>query len=343
MRTHCFSLALIGAVASVIGCGGGTFGHGGGKALVTINGKTITEGDLEFLGTINPRLKAQASNPFGQKQIVDNLVEQELLYQESVRRGLDKDAKVKTKADLYRRIIVAQAALDNELEGTAERYYNEHKAEFEKVELAHILIRFKGAGGESAKGAAKEKDTATRPEAQAVSLANDLKERLTKGEDFAKVAKEASEDPGSKNAGGLLGKVWKGEQRLERRGYGPLLEKAFTMKVGEVAGPIKTEEGYHLITLTKGIEQQPLDEARQSILFKVQGDVRGKFLADLKQKAKIEYAEGLADQKPPAAPGQPGATGPAQPGEPAQPAQPTPSAPSAAGGAGSSPEKPAKP
>ena len=61
---------------------------GKGKMLVTVNGTTITESDLDFLSTINPRLKMQLNTPFGKKQILDNMVEQELLYQAALKRGL---------------------------------------------------------------------------------------------------------------------------------------------------------------------------------------------------------------------------------------------------------------
>lgn len=300
MRTLSWMMVSVVAMGLSAGCqkGGGLGAHAG-KTLVTINGKTITEGDIEFLATINPRLKAQAASPFGQKQIVDNLVEQELLFQESTKRGLERDAAVKAKADLYRRVIIAQAVLDDEMEKSAQKYFAEHKGEFEKLELSHLLIRFKGQEP-AEKGKPKTPETVNRSEEQALALANQVKGRLDKGDEFAKVAKEVSEDTGSKNAGGMLGKVWKQEPRLERRGYGPLLEKAFAMKVGEVAGPIKSQEGYHLITVTKGIEAQSFEDAKQSIYFKLQGDIRTKFLADLKQKAKVEYAEGLGDPKTPA-------------------------------------------
>lgn len=338
MKRFLILCSCLGLVASLVHCNGGSsLGTGKGSTLVTVNGKAITEGDIDFLGTINPRIKSQTATPFGQKQIVDNLVEQELLYQESTKRGLDHDPKVLARADLYRRVIVAQATIDDELEKSAKKYYDDHKEEFEKLELSHLVIRFKPTEG-AEKG---KKETVNRTEAQALALANQIKERLGKGEEFAKVAKEISEDAGSKGAGGMLGKVWKHEPRLERRGYGPLLEQAFTLKVGEIGGPTKSQEGYHLLTVTKGIEAQTFDDAKQSILFKLQAEIRTKLLGDLKQKAQIEYHGPLADQakpsKPettppsPPAPTEPNEGGPApktpDPGErpAAPPATPTPS------------------
>ncbi len=88
----------------------------GGKTLVSINSKDITEGDLDFLGTINPRIQAQIATPFGKKQILDNLVEQELLYQAAMKKGLQRDSKVRAKIDLYKRVIISQSLLENEIE-----------------------------------------------------------------------------------------------------------------------------------------------------------------------------------------------------------------------------------
>lgn len=263
-----------------------------GKAIVTINGKTITEGDLTFLGGINPRIQAQLNNPMGRKQIVDNIVEQELFYQAAVKKGLDHDPQVKKKADLYRRVIIAQAYVEKQLEADAQKYYDSHKPEFEKLHLSHILIKTKGAAPAMImpKGA-KMPMADGHSDAEALALANKIEARLKNKEEFAKVAKEVSEDPITKANGGDLGAVSKTEPRLVRRGYEPLLDKAFSMKVGEVSEPIKTEDGYNIIVVTSGIEVDPFDSAKQGIMFQQQGDIRNTLLADLKKKAKITYAD----------------------------------------------------
>jgi foldase protein PrsA len=89
-------------------------------------------------------------------------------------------------------------------------------AEKEQVKASHILVK-------------TEKE------------AKDLKARLAKGEDFATLAKEFSTDPASKDRGGQLGYFPRGEMTAE-------FEKAaFTLKVGSISDPVKTEYGYHLI------------------------------------------------------------------------------------------------
>lgn len=307
-------LSALFLLVALISCGGE-----GGKTVVTINGKAITEGDLDLLGSFNPRIKMQLATPFGKKQILDNLVEQELLYQESLKRGVQNDSKVKAKIDLYKKVIISQALVDNELDKAAKEHYDQNKEKFEKLQLAHILVKF----GDPKK--AKKKGEKIISEAEALKIANSIKARLDKGEDFAKVAKETSEDNLTKGNGGDLGKASKNESRLERRGYGPLLEKAFTMKVGEIAGPIKTEQGYHIITLTKGVELEPFEEVKQSIMFEIQGDIRNKFLSKLKGDSKIVYAEEKKAEEKPATSAAPPAGEAGQAGQPATgaPAQPT--------------------
>lgn len=282
-----------------------------GKELLTINGTTITDGTLEFLGSINPRIKVQLGNPMGRKQIIDNVIEQELFYQAALKKGLDHDPSVKDKVDLYRRVIIAQSYVEKQMENDAQKFYDAHKPDFEKLRMSHILIKTKGATPPPAnlpKGVKPPTDDTGHSAGEALALANAVKARLDKKEDFATVAKEVSEDTVTKAGGGDLGDVSKDEQRLVRRGYEPLIEKAFSMKVGEVSDPIKTQDGYHIIVVTRGIEVEPFESAKQGIMFKQQGEIRNRLLTELKKEAKISYADdSLKPQEaaPAAAPGEP--------------------------------------
>ena len=287
-------------VVMIAGCSGGRKG----KVLVEINGTKVTEGDLEFLGTLNPRIQAQTMTPDGKQRILDNLVEQELLYQDAIKKGINRDPEVKAKVDLYRRVIIAQSLVDDEIEKAAKKYYDEHADEFKKLKLSQIMIKYtnpadlkKGQEASKKKGAPQE---TSRSEEEALNLANSIKARLDKGEDFATVAKEVSDDVVTKNRGGDLGPAAKGDMRFESRGLGPLLEKAFEMKVGEISGPIKTNQGYHIIAVTEGVELQPFDDAKASIVFKLRNDTRNTLLANLKKDAKIKYPgqeKAVAEQK----------------------------------------------
>ncbi len=282
-------LAVVASIIALIyiaGCGSGTKS---GKVIVEINGDKITEGDLDFLSEINPRIQRQLESPEGRKQIVDNLVDQNLLYQKATKEGLNRDPKVKAKVDLYRRVIIAQALVEKEIEEAAKKFYDENPEEFKMLGLSHIEIGFqtpeemKKMKGKSAKD--------MRTEQEALNIAKDLKSKLDKGANFAELAKEHSDSPVTKTRGGNMGLVSRKDRRLIALGYEPILEKAFEMKVGEIAGPIKTLNGYELITVTRGIEVEPYEEAEPSILFRVRSDARQNLLSSLKKEANIKYAE----------------------------------------------------
>lgn len=277
------SLLVLVVVSLLIACG-----KSKGKVLVEINGDEITEGDLQMIGDANPRIKAQLSSPMGQKQILDNLVEQELFYQEAIKRGLSRDASVKARIEFYRKILIAQALLDNEVEAEAKKYYDAHPDEFKKIKISQIMIKF--ATPEETK-AMKGKGPKLHSEAEALKLANEIKAKLDKGEDFAKLATEYSEDPASKARGGDMGLVSKGDQRIDRMGLTPVIDKAFEMKVGEVAGPVKSQKGYHLITVTRGAEVEPFDTAKPAIMAKNRGEVRNQLLEKFKKDSSISYPE----------------------------------------------------
>lgn len=293
MKTWRVALLLVAAVILIAGCGNRT---SSGKVLVEINGDKITEGDLNFLGEINPRIQGQLESPEGKQRILDNLVEQDLLYQAAVKDGVNRDPIVKAKVDLYRRVIIAQSLVEKEIEAAAKKYYEANPDEFKKLRLSEIMVKY--ATPDQAKGAKKGKEAAPmRSEADALKMANELKAKIDGGAKFEDVAKESSEDAATKARGGDIGLVSKGDKRLEARGFGPLLEKAFELKVGEVSGPIKTQDGYFLITVTRGLELEPFDEAKQAVLFKVRNDARQELLARIKKDAKVVYPEEVAAKK----------------------------------------------
>jgi parvulin-like peptidyl-prolyl isomerase len=305
----------------------------GGDPLVKVGRAQITDEDLETLARVNPRLKPRLGTPQGRQKVLENYVEQEMLYQESVNRGLNRAADLKDKIALYEKILVAQALLDTELEKKVKDYYDTHKDEFERVKVAHILIR--AAMPEPAK--ADEKDPRAkkdakkaaapkRSEAEALKLAESVRDRLTKGEDFGKLAKELSEDDRTKSSMGDLGYITVKDRRLERWGWLPVAEKAFVMKAGEVSEPIKTQDGFHVVKVLEEKKEQPLEEAEAGIKFRLQADIRTTLLDDLKKKYKVEYLSKKEEAAPApgasAAPVEPAAPPVAEPAAPTQPATP---------------------
>jgi peptidyl-prolyl cis-trans isomerase D len=87
--------------------------------------------------------------------------------------------------------------------------------------------------------------------------AEGILKRAQGGEDFSKLAKEFSQDPGSAAQGGDLG--WSEKKVF----VGPFADAAFSMKVDEIRGPVKTQFGYHILKLD-GIQPPAVKSFEQS-------------------------------------------------------------------------------
>lgn len=187
-------------------------------------------------------------------QLKVNLREQEI-----IKRAIDavtKDAKV----------------TDDELK----KYYDANKEEFnvdESRKLRHILVA--PAAAEGAEATQAQWDAAKKE-------AEDLLKKVKNGGDFAAIAKESSDDPGSKAQGGDLGSVSPGMMVPE------FDEAAFALDKGQISDLVKTQYGYHIIQATEvaAAKQLTFDEAKERI--------RGTLV---EEKKKVLWEEWLADQK----------------------------------------------
>jgi parvulin-like peptidyl-prolyl isomerase len=122
--------------------------------------------------------------------------------------------------------------------------------------------------------------------------AEDVKKQLENGGDFAKLAKQYSQDPGSAEKGGDLGCLGKGET------VPPFEEAAFAAKGGEIVGPVKTQFGYHIleVTDTKPKQTRPLSEVepqiRSQLSSEEQSQAFSKWLKEQKKQRDVKYLEG---------------------------------------------------
>ncbi|MBI3785045.1 MAG: SurA N-terminal domain-containing protein [Deltaproteobacteria bacterium] len=134
-------------------------------------------------------------------------------------------------------------------------YYDAHADQYgkpERVHARHILIKVDEDASDDIKAAAKKK-------------ADDILARLKAGEDFGKLAKENSQDPGSAEHGGDLGFFQRGQMV-------PTFDAvAFAMPVGTVSEPVESPFGYHIIKseAKEEAKTQPLEEVRAEIVTKL--------------------------------------------------------------------------
>jgi peptidyl-prolyl cis-trans isomerase D len=152
----------------------------------------------------------------------------------------------------------------------AEAYYKEHPKEFEKprrLRASHVLVRVPPVGGSDAEQKSRAKVA-------------DVIKRAKAGEDFAKLAKEISEDTASAAQGGDLGFVAKGEMV-------PQFEEAvFALGKGEVtANPVRTPFGYHAIKVVD------VEEGGRPAFKEVSAQIKEKLLAERTERAVQQKAE----------------------------------------------------
>lgn len=105
----------------------------------------------------------------------------------------------------------------------------------EEISVSHVLVGTKDG----------EKDIRTN--AQALARANEVYQKLANNGDFAQLAKEYSDDPGSKDNGGSLGTMpidyFKNSMVKE------FVDASLALKPGEISKPVKSQFGYHVIKL----------------------------------------------------------------------------------------------
>lgn len=205
----------------------------------------------------------------------------------------------------------------------AKQYYGSNAKEFETPEMvraSHILAlsqpKDPNADPNQVKAAAKAK-------------AEKLLKQVKDGGDFAAIAKENSEDPGSAAEGGDLGFFPRGKM------VKPFEDAAFALKPGQISDLVETNYGYHIIKVTdhKDAATTPFEEAKAGIVDQLSKQKRDAatrdYIQSLKAKVKIEYAPGEAPEAAAPAP------------KPAAPAPPAASQPPATAPATTAPSQPA--
>ena len=250
--------------------------------------------DFDKLFDAIPQLKAQASGPQGDSMKKE--ISQIRLFAERARKDkIDQQESTKLLTFLVRSDILASAYLDDlrksdKLVSDEEiaKYYNEHKDEFEEVRARHILISTQ-APPPSHPGT-DDKDKKEAPKAlskdEAKKKAQSILDRIRKGEDFAKLAEENSDDPGSKTKGGDLDYFPKGAMVRE------FDQAAFSLQPGQVSDLVETQFGYHIIKVedhrTKGLDDQ---DTKKQIADKLKQDKIQERIKEITDKSNVQVAE----------------------------------------------------
>jgi peptidyl-prolyl cis-trans isomerase SurA len=210
-----------------------------------------------------------------------NNIDDEQLRQALKSQGMSMAAY---RADLKRQLLrfrVLNIAVGSRVtisDEDVKTYYDRHmKAGGENVQVraSHIFVAIpEGA------------DTAAVSEKQAQAVK--ILERARAGEDFAKLARELSDDPATRAEGGDLG--YFGRDMLPKA----IEEMVFAMKPGDIRGPVRADRGFHVIKLVdrKSKDAKPLDEVKDDIRMQLRSKEMERqtktYLTELRKKTLVD-------------------------------------------------------
>jgi len=297
-----------------------TLSQAASSKIATVNGTAITQADFDReVQLAQRRFASSGRSPEDsellalKKEILENLINRELLYQECQNKGIKvekttineqyellkkrfphetdfKDAlsrlnlsEAEMKSQIERDLAIQQLITEKFVQKVTitdketKAYYDSHPQAFrrpEQVRVSHILISVDQTADQAQKAAARKK-------------IEDIQKKLNKGEDFEALAREFSQCP-SGSRGGDLGYL--GRRQLVK----PIEEVAFALPPGQVSDIVESPFGYHLI---KVIEKRPetlrgYEEIKVKLQEYLKQQLVGKqvdlYIEELKGKANVE-------------------------------------------------------
>jgi peptidyl-prolyl cis-trans isomerase C len=261
------------------------------KVVAEIDHKKYTAGEVRaIVAGFTPQAKQfyamNPSNALQQAFIIKYLAD------EAAKKDLDKQNKA--LLEFVRAQTMAQIALSDYADHVAipaaeqQKYYSEHAADFEQAKVRVIYIAFSSGKVKS--------DVKVRTEAEAMAKIEDLRKQLASGVDFAKLAKENSEEQETAEKGGEWG-IIKRNSKLPPE----VLKAIFALKAGEVSQPIKQANGCYLLKVDE-FSKQPYDEVANQIFDQMKSAIVGAYIEGVNKRftIKVEDTDFFPRPQPPA-------------------------------------------
>jgi peptidyl-prolyl cis-trans isomerase C len=237
-------------------------------AKLVVNGVTIPQSRVDAM---NKELNAQGQPDNAERQaaVREELVNREVLAQAAAKRGLDKNPDIAAQMDMARQAVLVRALFESEVKANPitdadlQKQYEQFRGSMgtNEYKVAHILVD-------------KEEDAKAIIDAVNKNPA-----------EFAKIAKDRSKDPGSKDNGGDLD--WGPSARYVK----PFADAVTTQQKGKIsAAPVKTDFGYHVIRVddVRPLKVPEFNEVKEQFRQRAQQQQIQRMVMDLRQKAKIE-------------------------------------------------------
>jgi len=276
-------LFLLGCQDRLIMADNSPFGEGvvrlGDTEIASIDGTKIYLSDVErsaaSQGLIEVGSPLTPGQPVFQK-VLDELIDQRLLALDALRRSLDQEDETRRRLSVARERILGNVLVESHLkdkvnEATVRRMYDEQASLRDRgveIQARHILLK-------------TEEDAAS------------MIAKLSEGADFAALAKEFSEDEGSREKGGDLGYFT--DDMLNE----VFTQQAFATPKGERSAPFETEYGWHIVEVQnrRNALQPTFEEMKGEILNFMTYDEIQTLLKSLRAQGEVQLLFGQAAGK----------------------------------------------
>ena len=260
---------------------------GPSDVVLTIGDRKITMEEFEKITAALPPQFAGALAQLGKRGFADQYANLLALAQEGEKLQIHTQDAFRQMLDFQRTMMLAQAAL-NELAGPqsavsdaeVQAQYNAHEADLQEVHLRGIYVPFDPEPGETE---GQEPPEPVNPGAvrvtqdAALQKAQSLRARIQGGEDFAELARSASEHP-TASSGGDFGFVRPNQ-------FAPEIDSAiFALQPNQISEPLRDRFGFFIFRL-EGKRTAPLEQVRQVI----ENSVRQQHLMQLFARLKASY------------------------------------------------------
>ena len=246
-----------------------------GKILAKVEDIEIGSNEWHIIAARKTPADGKALSAEEKRELLDDLIEQKLLYLHAKKKGIDRDPKVQKLMvqTLMRKEVYATVRNSDFSQEELQAYFEEHREDFvvpEKVQVRRIFVKV----GEK------------RSADDAKSLLAGLRDQLVKSpEQFKTLAKENSEDPYRKRGGDLGFLARDGKPGVPEE----VTEKAFAMNVGDLSEVFEAGGGYNIISIVNRRErvERTYEQMKGSVLRKMKAD---KFRALFD-----DYVDGIRD------------------------------------------------
>lgn len=246
--------------------------------VAKVNGRPITTRDMNnaLMGYNEGQRANLLKDPNSRRQVLSQLIEQEVLASQAEKEKIDQDADFKEIMAGFRKQLLSNRLLMRSLqskvtEASAKAYYNKNKLRYstDEVHVQHILATDEAKAREILK-AVKAPDA-----------------------DFMAIAEKQSADPSAKDNRGDLGIV-----RRDSPFAPEFKNAAFAGAKGDIVGPVKTEYGYHLVKVVDKKLGRILnyEEVELQVKEALRAELAREYVNSLKAQAKIAIDDKALDK-----------------------------------------------